>query len=81
VLVFMAQLDFCNDKTEVLAREHINLPGEITTGKLITPLLDDSAFPPSLGSVRSVTSYPPDAAPWPGYPGLTLIQSRDGPDR
>jgi hypothetical protein len=57
VLVFMAQLDFCNDKTEVLAREHIDFPSEIaTTRKLITPLLDDGPLPTSASKVGTAYS-------------------------
>jgi len=70
----MAQLDFCNDKTEVLAREHIDLPGEIATGQLITPLLDDRAFPESnerfsLEGRNSVFQLQPTEFGRPGFHG------------
>src|SRR5262249_20341130 len=47
VLAFVAQLDFCNDKTEVLPREDVDLPRQIAMGNLIARLLDDRAFPES----------------------------------
>ena len=47
LLVFMAKLHLRNNKTEILAREHIDLPQEIAARNLITPLINDRPLPES----------------------------------
>jgi hypothetical protein len=45
VVVFMAELDFSHDKTEVLAEN--TSTSQVRTRKLITPLLDGRPLPES----------------------------------